>query len=57
MTNLLILLRALNVTSIRCNLKWNPLAGMLVQGLAKALRMIMIGMNPICVSKDCVKWK
>jgi hypothetical protein len=52
MTNILILSRALNVALAGCNLKCNPLEGMLVQGLTKVLRLTMIGMNPICVSKD-----
>jgi hypothetical protein len=52
---LLILLKALNVSLVGCNLKWSPLVGMLVQGLVEALTMIMIGMNLICLSKDCVK--
>ncbi len=55
MTNLLILLKVMNVALARCNLKWSPLVGMLVQGLVEALMMIMIGMNLICVLKDCVK--
>ncbi len=39
----------------RVYLNWSPLVGMLVQGLRETLVMIMIGMNLICVSKDCVK--
>jgi hypothetical protein len=38
-------------------MKCIPLAGMLVQGFIEVLRMIIIGMNPICVLKDFVKWR
>jgi len=38
-------------------MKCSPLIGMLVQGFIELLKMIMIGMNPICVLKDFVKWK
>jgi hypothetical protein len=43
---------ALNVASTRCNLKWSPLAGMLVQGISKLLRITMIGMN-MCFKGLC----
>jgi hypothetical protein len=55
MTNVLILLRALNVALVGCNLKWSPLVGMFVQGLIEELMIILIGMNLIYVLKDCVK--
>ncbi len=55
MMKLLILSKAFNVSLTWCNLNWSPLVGMLVQGLRETLVMIMIGMNLICVSKDCVK--
>jgi hypothetical protein len=49
--------KGINVALAGCNLKCNPLVGMLVQGFIEVLRIIMIGMNPICVLKDFVKWR
>jgi len=47
--------KGIDVALARCNLKCSPLAGMFVQGLIEVLKMIMLGLNPICVLKDFVK--
>jgi hypothetical protein len=49
--------KGIDVALAGCNFKCSPLAGMLVQGFIKVLRIIMVGMNPICVLKDFVKWR
>ncbi len=43
--------KGIDVAVAMCNMKCSPLIGMLVQGFIELLRMIMIGMNPICVWK------
>jgi hypothetical protein len=49
--------KGIDVALVGCNFKCSSLAGMFVQGFIEVLRIIMIGMNPICVLKDFVKWR